>query len=339
VTTAVYVSNADSGDISVLSLNESRGTLQTLQTLRLGGTVMPLALSPDGCRLFAARRSEPLAVVTMDVGAASGRLSILGEGPLPASMAYIATDGSGRWLLGASYGEHVVAVSRIGDDGTVGPAHQVLRTGDHAHAIRCDGSNRFAFSTALGAGVVHQWCFDAQAGRLHANPAGPQLAVHAGAGPRHLELHPNGRHAYLLNELDATLDVLSLDAERGTLAPLHTLATLPDGFVGKPWAADVHLRPDARFLYTSERTSSTIAGFAVEDDGAGLRPIGHWEAPAQPRGFHVTASGRWMLVAGQRANGVALFAIDQAAGRLVRQAEHAVGANPNWVETLATGRS
>jgi 6-phosphogluconolactonase len=337
MTTAVYVSNADSGSVSVLALDEDRGTLSTLQTVSPGGTLMPMALSPDRRRLLVARRSEPLAAITLGIDRVTGTLALLGEGPLPSSMASIATDATGRWLLSASYPEHVVAVSRIGDDFIVQPAHQVQRTGEHAHAIRCDASNRHAFSTALGAGVVHQWRFDAATGLLRENEAAPCLSLRPGAGPRHLELHPNSRWAYLLNELDATLDVLALDAATGTLTASRTLATLPTGFSGKPWAADLHLRPDGRFLYTSERTSSTLAGFAVEDDGARLQPIGHWPAPACPRGFHVTASGRWLIAAGQLAHRVALFAIDEATGRLVPHGEHEVGRNPNWVETLALG--
>jgi 6-phosphogluconolactonase len=335
VTTAVYVSNADSGSVSVLALDEERGTLATLQTLDLGGTLMPMALSPDRRRLFVARRSEPLAAITLGIDSATGTLALVGEAPLPASMAFIATDATGRWLLSASYPEHVVAVSRIGDDGIVLPAHQVQRTGQHAHAIRCDASNRYAFSTSLGADAVHQWRFDERTGLLRENEAAHCLRLRPGAGPRHLEFHPNGRWVYLLNELDATLDVLALDAPIGVLAPSRTRATLPDGFSGKPWAADLHLRPDGRFLYTSERTSSTLAGFAVEDDGARLQPIGHWPAPACPRGFQVTASGRWLVAAGQLAHRVALYAIDDAAGRLVPHGEHEVGLNPNWVETLA----
>jgi 6-phosphogluconolactonase len=146
--------------------------------------------------------------------------------------------------------------------------------------------------------------------------------------------HPGGRSAFLLHELDASLDVLALDAARGTLRVKHTLSTLPPGFDGKPWAADVHVRPDGRFVYTSERTSSTIAGFRVAANGR-LQPIGHWAAPTQPRGFAITGTGRWLVVAGQRARRVAMHAIDEDTGALTPHAEANVGDNPNWVETMA----
>jgi len=336
MTVAVVVSNAESGSLSVLALDEGSGALSPLQTVALGGLLMPMALSPDGTRLFAARRSTPFAAVTLAVDRATGRLDRVGEGPLPGSMAYVATDRSGRWLLSASYGDHVVAVSRIGDDGVVQPAGQVRAAGANAHAIVVDASNRFAFSTSLGDGAVCQWRFDTAAGRLAPNDP-PRLALRQAAGPRHLVLHPGGRVAYLLNELDATLDVLALDAARGALAHADTFAALPPGATGAPWAADLHLRPDARFLYASDRRSSLLAGFAVSRDGLGLVPIGHWPVPTQPRGFAIAPGGDWLVVAGQAADRVAAYAIDRDAGELSLRSEHPVGSGPNWVVAFALG--
>ncbi len=329
----VYVSNADSGSVSVLALDESSGALTTAQIAEVGGMVMPLALSPDARLLIAARRSEPFAAVSFRIDPRSAALTRLGEGPLPASMAYIASDRSGRFLFSASYGGDLIAVSPIGADGVVRPAQQELPTGPNAHAIRADASNRFVFATSLGAGVVMQFRFDAATGTLAPNVP-PTVAVRAGAGPRHLEFHPNGRVAYLLNELDASLDVFAFDREAGTLGPVQTQGTLPPGFGGKPWAADLHVTPDGRFLYTSERRSNTLAGFAVDAASGRLDPIGHWPAQAQPRGFQISASGRWLIVAGQLSHRVGVHAIDAATGRLTLVHEHAVGRNPNWVETL-----
>ena len=332
--TVVYVSNADSGSMSVLALDETSGTLATLQTAAVGGMVMPLALAPGHRRLFAARRSEPYAAISFDIDVHDGTLTRLGEGPLPQSMAYVACDRGGGYLFSASYGGNLVAVSPIGVGGIVGAARKVLPTGPNAHAIRADASNRFVFSTALGAGVVMQWRFDPGSGALTPNdPA--TLPIRAGAGPRHLERHPNGQIAFLLNELDASIDVLTLDAGHGTLQPRQTVSALPPGFAsGEPWAADIHLSPDARFLYASERRSSTLAAFRVDTTGH-LTPIGHVAAQTQPRGFAITPSGRWLVVAGQLSHRVGVHAIDSDTGALTLADEHDVGQNPNWVEIVA----
>lgn len=333
MTTAVYASNAEGGDIHVLHLDDESGALTTMQQVKVGGTVMPLALSPNRGVLYAARRSEPLAVLSFAIDAQSGALSRLGEAPLPHSMAYIATDRSGRWLLSASYGGNLVAVGPIGTDGVAQAAMQVVPTGPNAHAIVTDASNCFVFATNLGAGVVLQLRFDAATGGLTPNQP-PSIAVRAGAGPRHLAWHPSGRWLCLLNELDASIDLFTFDAEHGTLAHRQTAFSAPPGFHGTPWAADLHFTPDGRFLYSSDRRSNTIAALALDASSGQLSLIGHTAVPAEPRGFNITADGRWLIVAGQAAHRVALFRIDALTGALAAAGEHAVGRGPNWIETV-----
>jgi 6-phosphogluconolactonase len=333
-TTIVYVSNADSAEISVLALDESRGALATVQTVPANGTVMPMALSPDHRTLYAARRNEPWTVLAFAIDARTGRLAPLAEAPLPQSMAHIAVDGSGRWLFSASYHGNLLALSPIDADGRPGAATQLIPTAPKAHAMRAAPGNRFVYATSLGGGVLMQFRFDAELGTL--TPLVPRdIAVRDGAGPRHLAFHPGGRFAYLLNELDASVDVFSLDPASGALACVQSLSALPPGFAGEPWAAELRLTPDARFLYTSERRSSTLAGFAVDTTTGRLAPIGHWPTQTQPRGFAISPSGRCLIAAGQLSHAVGVHAIDPRTGRLELRHEHAVGRNPNWVEATA----
>jgi 6-phosphogluconolactonase len=333
MTTVAYVSNSGSGDLWVLRLDPERAELNPTQRVSVGGQVMPLALSPDHRFLYAARRSDPLAVLSFAIDARSGELTKLGEAPLPQSMAYIATDRSGRWLFSASYGGHLIAVGAIDANGVAQPAHQVIATEPHAHAIQADRSNRFVFATSLGGGVVMQMRFDVATGQLTPNTP-PLLRPHAAASPRHFVFSPDARFVYLLNELDATIDVLAFDATTGTLRTTQTTGSLPPGFSGAPWAADLHLTPDGRFLYTSERRSSTLAGFRVDAGSGALAPIGHVPTEAQPRSFAITPDGRHLIVAGQASHRLGVYAIDAQTGALRRHGECAVGQTPNWIETL-----
>ena len=150
----------------MLALDESRGTLATVQTVAAHGTVMPMALSPDRRVLYAARRNEPWSVLAFAIDARDGRLALLAEAPLPQSMAHIALDGSGRWLFSASYHGNLLALSPIDIDGRPGPATQVISTGPKAHAMRAAPGNRFVYATSLGGGVVMQFGFDAAHGTL-----------------------------------------------------------------------------------------------------------------------------------------------------------------------------
>jgi 6-phosphogluconolactonase len=162
----------------------------------------------------------------------------------------------------------------------------------------------------------------------------PAFRAREGAGPRHLVLHPNGKHAYLLNELDATVDLLAFDAQRGTLSLLDTWSTMPPGADAKPWAADLHLTPDGRFLYTSERNTSTLAIWAVSATTGGLTLVGHQLTEQQPRGFNIDPAGNWLLAVGQASGQLTVYKIDRATGLLEAKTRLAVGSNPNWVEII-----
>jgi 6-phosphogluconolactonase len=333
-TTLACVSCAGSGDIHVLRLEPLTGALSTVQVLALGGRLMPMAQSPNQRCLYVARRSDPLSVITLSIDLASGWLAPVGEAPLPHSMAYIATDRSGRWLFSASYGGDQIAVSPIGENGVVaGAAVQVLATEPHAHAIQADGLNRHVLATSLGGDRVMQMRFDAATGQLTPNDP-PAWPARPGSGPRHFVFHPKGRVVYLLGELDGTIDVLAYDADNGLLSPLQTVSLLPPGFEGKPWASDLHLTPGAQWLVASERTSSTLASFHVDPMTGQLGPAGHSPTEAQPRGFAIEPGGRVLLAAGEASHRVASHAVEARSGALPVVGGIDVGQEPNWIEFL-----
>ena len=292
---------------------------------------MPMAQSPCGRWLYVARRSEPLAVITLAIDQATGVLHKLGESPLPGSMAYIATDGTGRTLFAASYPSDLLSVSPIGTDGRVGLVQQQVTTGPHAHCIFATPSNRHVLATSLGGGRVMQFRFNSETGSITPNDP-PFWEARPGAGPRHLRFHPNGLWVYLLNELDATVDRFTFDPLAGTLQHQQTIASLPPGFSGKPWAADLHLTPDGRFLYSSERRSSTLATFALDSANGAMTLLGHTDTEAEPRGFAITPDGQHLLAVGQASHHLSRYAIDPATGSLSLRQRLPMGEGPNWIE-------
>ena len=327
----VYVSNADSGDISVLHMAPD-GSLRLQSTVSVGGNLMPMAIHPNQKVLYAVRRSEPMAVARLAIDPVSRDLQLLDETALPASMAYISTDLAGRFLLAASYPGHQITVSPLAPDGTVGPVQQVLATSPYAHAILPSPCQRYVLATALGGGELMVLHFNAESGQL---TQAASWAARAGAGPRHFRFDPQGRWVYLLHELDGTGDVLAWDGAQARLSLVQTVGILPPGFTGKPWAADLHLTPDGRHLYTSERTSSTLAHFTVDAASGRLTPQGHTSVETQPRGFAIDPSGRHLLVVGQLSHHLSRWALDPNTGHLDMQQRIAVGQGPNWVEILA----
>jgi len=334
----VVVSDAGTGEITVFTLDLRSGALSARQRVALGGKLMPLALGPGHTRLYVARRSDPLAVVSLAIDG-DGLLTPIAEAALPDSMAFIATDASGRFLLSASYGGHRVAVSRIDAHGRAGAATQVVSTEPNAHAIRADPANRHVFSTSLGGQLLRRFDFDATSGTLapHAEPRVPVETVGPHPpGPRHFVFHPTRPWLYLLNELDASIARFDYDAASAGLAPRQRVFILPPGFDGEPWAAELRLAPDGRHLYASERRSSTLAAFSIDDASGELAGIGHVPTEAQPRGFAIDPGGRWLVVAGELSGGLRCHAIDAASGRLAEGSASLVfGAAPTWVEIIA----
>ncbi len=336
--TIVYIANADSHDISVLALDGASGALDEVERFAVGGTVMPLAARRDATMLYASIRSEPVRVGSLAIDPASGRLSAAGSAPLPASSCWISLDRSERFLLSASYGGSRVAVSPIGADGVAGAARQVVETPANAHSIQADPSNRFAFAACLGGGVVRQFRFDVASGQLADNEPSAWKA-RAGAGPRHFVFHPRLPVIFLLHELDASIETLAFDRERGTLGSGQIVSCLPPGYAGgAPWAADLHLTPDGCFLYASERRSSMLAAFAVDAGSGALTPLRSTPTETEPRGFAITPDGRFLIAVGQASHRLSRYAIDVGSGALAKLGDQAVGQNPNWVEIVELAR-
>jgi 6-phosphogluconolactonase len=208
-----------------------------------------------------------------------------------------------------------------------------------------DGANRHALVPCLGGDVVLQWRFDDVSGRLTPN-APPAVRVSKGSGPRHFAFHPNNRAVYLLNELDASLYVYAYDAEAGALSERQVGSALPPDFAGPshgmegpstnggPKAADIHVTPDGRFLYASERTTSTLAAFRVDLASGLLERAGSEPTEQTPRSFAIDPTGRFLVALGQGSHHMACYAIDQESGELSFLHRYPAGKTPSWVEIV-----
>ena len=331
--TYVCVSNADSRDISVFRVDAQSGALASVETVPVGGTVMPMALSPDHNKLYAALRSEPYSVVTFAINPLDGRLIELGRAPLAQSMAYISVDGTGRYLLSASYGGNLLAVNRIGGDGVAGNVLQTVKTGPMAHAIRTSADNHYAFASVLGADAWLRLKFDSSNGEL-TEDANPAYSLPKGSGPRHFVFSPDRRFVYLIDELDGKLHALAFNASGDTVKPIQTISILPPGFAGKPWGADLHLTPDGRFLYTSERTSSTLSVYRVSTATGELTRVNTYPTEKQPRGFNIAPSGKYLFAVGQLSPTLSAYRIDSKTGALETIGQYPVGKGANWIEVV-----
>jgi 6-phosphogluconolactonase len=311
--------------------------------------VMPMSVSPDKRFLVAAVRGKPYAAHTYAIDRGTGALTPVGAGPLAESVPYITHDRSGRYLLSASYGGHLVSVNPLGGDGRAGPPMQTIPTARNAHAIITDRSNRYVFVPHLGTDQVFQFVLDEKTGRLASNTP-PLLQLKAGTGPRHVIVSADNRFVYLLNELTATVSTLALDARTGLLSETATASALPPDSRLQPgaprpspgrnvdndiWASDLHLTPDGRFLYAAERTSSSLGAFRVDPASGRLAWLGSTPTEKQPRGFRIDPSGRYLIVSGEKSEMLSSYAIDPSSGALKQVGRYPTGKGSNWVEIVS----
>jgi 6-phosphogluconolactonase len=221
-----------------------------------------------------------------------------------------------------------VSVLPVRADGSLGEATDIKQyvgssinrerqEGPHAHSIVLDQTNRFAYSCDLGTDKIMIFRFDKLAGKLLPNEP-PSVQVKPGAGPRHLAFDSSGKNLFVLNEMHSTVTTFARDAGKGNLKELQTLSTLPKDFKGTNSSADIHVSPDGRFVYCSNRGHDSIAIFAINPRNNLLATVGHESTRGKtPRNFAIDPSGRFLLAANQNSDSIVVFRIDPKTGRLV----------------------
>lgn len=288
-----------------------------------------LAFAPDHQHLYAVNETggtDPGSVSTFSVDP-DGTLLFLDRTPSGGDHpCYVSASKDGKWVLAGNYSGGNVAAFPVQPDGTLGSLSQLVQhTGSgpntqrqekaHVHAAVFDPANRYVFVPDLGTDKVHIYRFDTKAKEPLKDAPQPFAAAAPGSGPRHFVFHTNGRYAYVVEELSGT--VTAYKYQDGKLSTLQTISTHPTGFVGTKGSADIHLSPDGRFLYVSNRGSAnTIAIFSVGANGQ-LKWVGDVPTGGKtPRNFTLSPGGRFLLVANQETNNIVVMKRDPATGKL-----------------------
>ncbi|MBP2197687.1 lactonase family protein [Pantoea cypripedii] len=347
--TFVYVSEASDGNIARYALNDKTGALTLLGQTSAGGKVMPMALSPDHHRLYAAIRSQPLRLVSWTIDAHSGDLTQATEVAAAASYPYISVDNRGRFLLGASYDGDVVHVYRLAKDGKVeAPPVAAYKTGHVAHSVITDATGHSVYVGNLGVDRVLQ---------LNLTPDGSltpigngYVATAAENGPRHSVMSPDNRYLYNVGEMGGVITQF----KRQPNGALDKVAEWPNAVAAKYqlqhgrerpanyndptpriWSADIRITPNGHFLYVTERTSSTVTGYRVNKDDGKLTLIGSWPVEKQPRGIAISQDGKWLVASGEKSDVTGSYAINPHSGVLKKVGSAPAGGDANWV-TMVT---
>ena len=317
-----YTSGASDG-IYVFRFDENTGESEYVSEAR---AINPsyLAVSADERFVYSVGESGREAIAyAFSFDKKSGKLHLLNTQPANSpGPCYIATDRAGRFAVTANYSGGSVSVFPLSDDGSLQPASKVFefdgsgptsrQNRAHLHCAVFSPDQRYLFAPDLGSDKVHK--FKASAEEPFLALGEPEAyVVEPGSGPRHLTFHPNGRFAYLINELSGTVTVFNY--ADGNLEPIQYIAS--DRSDGSKGSADIHATPDGKFLYASNRANTNnIAIFSISADDGKLTYIGEQPTGQHPRNFVIAPNGKFLLAASRHSNLIQVFEINRETGLL-----------------------
>ena len=239
---------------------------------------------------------------------------------------YVETDKTGKWIFAGNYSSGSLSLFPVNKDGSLQPsskliqhhgkgAHPTRQDKPHVHCTYISPDNHYLFVPDLGIDKVMIYSFDQKTGKLEEGKQPFSLST-PGAGPRHFTFHPNGKYAYLIEEL--TGHVVAYKYDNGTLSELQRISTTPEGQTGYRGSADIHVSPDGKFLYASNRGDfNTIASYKIDTDKGTLTNLGYQSTLGKaPRNFNFDPSGNFLIVANQDSDQIVIFKRNKETGEL-----------------------
>lgn len=345
----LYLASATDKRIDVYALAAESGKLTKQSSVDLPGNAGPMSQSPDGSLIYAAmtRRdasNKQVAEVATLKRAEDGSLKIIGTGTISSRAPYIRADRSGTVMLAAHYGPGEVTAYRIKDGICTSEMTYQQKTAATAHCIEVDPSGKFVYVPHTSPNKVFQFELNAKSGKLipldPPSVSGPDTE-HKYHAPRHYAHHPTLNMAYTSNESGGGISAWEFDPKSGHLKLVQTLSALPPDFEGNSAAADIHVTPNGRFAYVSNRdvtryddpkqAKDTLAGFSLDAKTGRMTLVGYYPTISFPRSFTLDVVGKYAYAAGQRSNNLAAYRINQDTGALDRIATYDCGAGPIWV--------
>jgi 6-phosphogluconolactonase len=293
-----------------------------------------MAFSPDKKHLYSLAevsrltRHQSEAIESYEVDVETGGLKNIGQQVVDGSEAcHINVDPSGRCILTTNYSDAYVEVFPIGPNGNAGERSCVVhhsgsgpdksrQESAHPHSVNVDPSGRFAIVADLGQDKVFVYRLDAANGKL--TPNAPAFAeVAPGSGPRHFAFHPDGKHAFVINELAGSITAFNWDGEKGILTPFTTVSILRKQFTGSNTSAEIVIGKSGNYVYGSNRGDDSIVVYSFDRDTEKMEFVQRiTEGIKVPRNFAIDPSGKWLVCANLTANTATVYGVDPQTGRL-----------------------
>lgn len=323
-----YTSDEGSKGIYVYRFNTETGESEEVSVTEVANPSY-LTLSPNEKFVYSVGENDEGdgAAYAFSFDKKTGRLvPINSQSTQSAGPCYITIDKKGKNVHTANYGGGSISSFQVKSDGGLSELVSLIRfkgsgpdtvrqKSPHVHCVRYSPDGKYLFATDLGTDKIYR--MEAMEAVFEGQPAISESTLIAfvtppGTGPRHFDFHPGEEYVYLLGELSG--EVIVYDYNDGYLKIKQTIAS---DTVGARGSADIHVSPDGRFLYTSNRLKADgIAIFSINPDDGKLKKVGYQLTARHPRNFAITPNGKFLLVASRDDNKIQVFAINSETGLL-----------------------
>jgi len=306
--------------IYTLRLNGETGELTQVSVVTGLEDPSFVTLDSSGDHLYAISETSSFdgsgGIAAFNVNKDTGELTQINKvstgGPGPCHLMVDSTD---SMVIVTNYDGGSVSAHLLGDDGSVSERTEFIQHEGtsvekgrqeraHAHSVNIDSSNSRAYVCDLGMDQILTYDMDIANGKLSLAAAVDEVTT---AGPRHFTFDTSGNYAYSNNELGNTVTVYDHDSA-GILSPKQSVSTIPEGWEGTSHTADIHVSPDGKFVYCSNRGHDSIAIFAIDQSDGTITLIGNESTQGKnPRNFAITPDGKFLLAENQDSDTIITF--------------------------------
>ena len=325
-----YTSGKSKG-IYVYKFNSNNGEVQWVSNTDSSSNPSYLRVAANGKYVYAVNevsRQQAGLVSSYAFDAATGKLSFINQQSSGSeNPCHISVTKDGKWLAVANYTGGSLASFPINADGSLQPfAQHIVHSGKglnpqrqekaHVHSVFFSPDEKYIFSPDLGLDQVFIYQVNKQSGKLLTPAATPFIKSEPGTGPRHLDFSPNGKFMYVIEEMGGTVSVYAYN--NGATKFIQRIAAHPADYKGQPGSADIHISPDGKFLYASNRgDENRLAIFSIDANSGKLTTVGFQSTLGDhPRNFMIDPTGKFLLVANMKSNNIVVFKRDLATGLL-----------------------
>lgn len=342
-----YTKSAEEG-INVYAFNTTTGRLRFVSTAKDVNNPSYLVIAPDHQHVYAVNENDEGGVSAFAWDTVSGNLTFLNKqisgGAAPC---YITTDADGKYVIVGNYSGGSLSVLPVREDGKIdAPVQTIEHAGrgpnkerqekPHVHCVVFGPDKNTLYVSDLGIDQVVIYNYK-QGDVLPLVPADTGYAALApGAGPRHLTFHPNGKWAYIIHELAGKVTAFNYVNKK--LVPFQTISMLPAGYKGPVSGADIHISPDGKFLYASNREKlNNIVIYSIDRKNGQLVKKGEQPTGGKaPRNFMIDPDGNFLLVANQNTDNVVVFKRNKLTGLLTSTGQEIKVPKPVCLKMIGT---